>query len=122
MAEQAENRLANTKAELGLLNPMEKRKMLQVSRKLAGGQAEYARVPFADVGHRETRVRADGHRNSGPAYLLEVLDCRIELLARDRHHKIDVLFSPMIYSLPSYLNGHEVASLACPPRMPNCAI
>ena len=37
-----------------------------------------------------------------------------ELLARDRHHKIDVLFSPMIYSLPSYLHGHVVASLACP--------
>ena len=37
-----------------------------------------------------------------------------ELLARDRHHKIDVLFSPMIYSLPSYLGGHVVASLACP--------
>jgi predicted nucleotide-binding protein (sugar kinase/HSP70/actin superfamily) len=37
-----------------------------------------------------------------------------ELLARDRHHKIDLLFSPMIYSLPSYLNGNVVASLACP--------
>jgi predicted nucleotide-binding protein (sugar kinase/HSP70/actin superfamily) len=37
-----------------------------------------------------------------------------ELLARDRRHKIDVLFSPMIYSLPSYLNRHVVASLACP--------
>lgn len=37
-----------------------------------------------------------------------------ELLARARHHKIDVLFSPMIYSLPSYLNGHVLASLACP--------
>ncbi len=37
-----------------------------------------------------------------------------ELLARDRHHKIDVLFSPMIYSLPSYLRTHVVASLACP--------
>src|SRR3982750_1003506 len=37
-----------------------------------------------------------------------------ELLARARHHKIDVLFSPMIYSLPSYLDGHVVASLACP--------
>jgi len=37
-----------------------------------------------------------------------------ELLARDRHHKIDVLFSPMIYSLPSYLSGHVLASLACP--------
>src|SRR5499426_2984712 len=37
-----------------------------------------------------------------------------ELLARDKVHKIDVLFSPMIYSLPSYLNGHVAASLACP--------
>src|SRR5215813_2261275 len=37
-----------------------------------------------------------------------------ELLARDKHHKIDLLFSPMIYSLPSYLNGHVLASLACP--------
>jgi predicted nucleotide-binding protein (sugar kinase/HSP70/actin superfamily) len=37
-----------------------------------------------------------------------------ELLARDRHHKIDLLLSPMIYSLPSYLSGHVVGSLACP--------
>jgi predicted nucleotide-binding protein (sugar kinase/HSP70/actin superfamily) len=37
-----------------------------------------------------------------------------ELLARDRHHKIDVLLSPMIYSLPSFLDGHVAASLACP--------
>jgi predicted nucleotide-binding protein (sugar kinase/HSP70/actin superfamily) len=37
-----------------------------------------------------------------------------ELLARDRHHKINVLLSPMIYSLPSYLGGHVLASLACP--------
>jgi predicted nucleotide-binding protein (sugar kinase/HSP70/actin superfamily) len=37
-----------------------------------------------------------------------------ELLARDRHHRIDLLFSPMIYSLPSYLQGHVLASLACP--------
>jgi predicted nucleotide-binding protein (sugar kinase/HSP70/actin superfamily) len=37
-----------------------------------------------------------------------------ELLARDRHHKIDVLFSPMVSSLPSYLHGHVVGSLACP--------
>ena len=37
-----------------------------------------------------------------------------ELLARDRHHKIDVLLSPMVYSLPSYLHGHVAASLTCP--------
>ena len=37
-----------------------------------------------------------------------------ELLARDKHHKIDILLSPMVYSLPSYLNGHVMASLSCP--------
>lgn len=37
-----------------------------------------------------------------------------ELLARAKHHKIDWLFSPMIYSLPSYLQGHVLESLACP--------
>lgn len=37
-----------------------------------------------------------------------------ELLALDRHRKIDVLFSPMISSLPSALHGHVVDSLACP--------
>jgi predicted nucleotide-binding protein (sugar kinase/HSP70/actin superfamily) len=37
-----------------------------------------------------------------------------ELLARDKHHKIDLLLSPMVYSLPSYLNGHVMGSLSCP--------
>jgi len=37
-----------------------------------------------------------------------------ELLARDKHRKIDILLSPMIYSLPSYLSGHVAATLACP--------
>jgi predicted nucleotide-binding protein (sugar kinase/HSP70/actin superfamily) len=37
-----------------------------------------------------------------------------ELLARDRHHKIDLLLSPMIYSVPSCLGGHVLDSLACP--------
>lgn len=37
-----------------------------------------------------------------------------EFLARKPHRKIDILFSPMIYSLPSYLHGHVQASLVCP--------
>lgn len=37
-----------------------------------------------------------------------------ELLARDRRHRIDLLLSPMIASMPSYLSGHVTASLACP--------
>lgn len=37
-----------------------------------------------------------------------------ELLSREGRHKVDILFSPMISSLPSYLNGHVVDALACP--------
>jgi len=36
-----------------------------------------------------------------------------ELLLREKK-KIDLLLSPMIYSLPSFLNGHVVDSLTCP--------
>lgn len=35
-------------------------------------------------------------------------------LLQNRKRKIDVLLSPMIYSLPSPLGGHVAASLACP--------
>jgi predicted nucleotide-binding protein (sugar kinase/HSP70/actin superfamily) len=37
-----------------------------------------------------------------------------EFLARKAHRRIDVLLSPMISSLPSYLDGHVVSSLTCP--------
>lgn len=37
-----------------------------------------------------------------------------ELLARVAHRKIDLLVSPMIYSLPSFLDGHVLASISCP--------
>jgi len=37
-----------------------------------------------------------------------------ELLARAKHRKIDILFSPMVYSLPSFLGRHVLDSLACP--------
>lgn len=37
-----------------------------------------------------------------------------ELLARKEHRKIDLLLSPMIYSLPSYLGVHVLDSLTCP--------
>jgi Uncharacterized protein conserved in bacteria len=37
-----------------------------------------------------------------------------ELLQRDKHRKIDILFSPMIFNLPSFMNGHVQDTLACP--------
>jgi predicted nucleotide-binding protein (sugar kinase/HSP70/actin superfamily) len=37
-----------------------------------------------------------------------------ELLALDGVRKLDILFSPMITTLPSFLRGHVVDSLCCP--------
>ena len=37
-----------------------------------------------------------------------------ELLARTKHRRIDILLSPMVYSLPSYLGKDVLAPLACP--------
>ena len=37
-----------------------------------------------------------------------------EFLAKKPHHKIDLLLSPMIFSLPSALHGSVLASLSCP--------
>lgn len=37
-----------------------------------------------------------------------------ELLARKGRRKLDLILSPMIYSLPSFLGGHVVDSLTCP--------
>jgi predicted nucleotide-binding protein (sugar kinase/HSP70/actin superfamily) len=45
-----------------------------------------------------------------------------ELLKLDRHRRIDILFSPMIESLPSYLGPHVTGSSSCPRVMagPEC--
>lgn len=37
-----------------------------------------------------------------------------ELLALDKRRKLDILLAPMVYSLPSYLKGGVVDSIACP--------
>lgn len=37
-----------------------------------------------------------------------------EFLARKAHRRIDMLFTPMLHSLPSFMKGQVVSSLACP--------
>ena len=77
---------------------------------------EARRLEFSsDSSEDQARQFAKGRGTVDCCYPVKCINGHYgELLARDRHHKIDVLFSPMIYSLPSYLNGHVVASLACP--------
>jgi predicted nucleotide-binding protein (sugar kinase/HSP70/actin superfamily) len=77
---------------------------------------EARRLEFSsDSSEDQAREFAKGRGTVDCCYPVKCINGHYgELLARDRHHKIDVLFSPMIYSLPSYLNGHVMGSLACP--------
>lgn len=74
------------------------------------------RIEFSsDSSEDQTRQFGKGRGTVDCCYPVKCINGHYgELLARDRHHKIDLLFSPMIYSLPSYLKGHVTASLACP--------
>jgi predicted nucleotide-binding protein (sugar kinase/HSP70/actin superfamily) len=74
------------------------------------------RIEFSsDSSEDQARQFAKGRGTVDCCYPVKCINGHYgELLARDRHHKIDVLFSPMVYSLPSYMKGHVVASLACP--------
>src|SRR5258706_10899790 len=77
---------------------------------------EGRRVEFSsDSSEEQARAFGKGRGTVDCCYPVKSISGHYgELLARDRHHKIDILLSPMITSLPSYLNGHVVASLACP--------
>jgi predicted nucleotide-binding protein (sugar kinase/HSP70/actin superfamily) len=74
------------------------------------------RLEFSsDSSEDQTRLYAKGRGTVDCCYPVKCINGHYgELLARDRHHKIDLLFSPMIYSLPSFLQGAVVDSLACP--------
>ena len=74
------------------------------------------RIEFSsDSSEDQARAFAKGRGTVDCCYPVKCVSGHYgELLARDRRHKIDVLLSPMISSLPSYLHGHVSASLACP--------
>jgi predicted nucleotide-binding protein (sugar kinase/HSP70/actin superfamily) len=69
----------------------------------------------SDTSEEQGRVFAKGRGTVDCCYPVKSISGHYgELLARDRHRKIDILFSPMIYSLPSFLTGHVLDTLACP--------
>jgi predicted nucleotide-binding protein (sugar kinase/HSP70/actin superfamily) len=74
------------------------------------------RIAFSsDSSEEQAREFAKGRGTVDCCYPVKCMSGHYgELLAREKHRKIDVLFSPMIYSLPSYLHGHVLESLACP--------
>ena len=77
---------------------------------------EARKIAFSsDTSEEQGRQFAKGRGTVDCCYPVKCMSGHYgELLARDKHRKIDVLFSPMIYSLPSFLKGHVVENLACP--------
>lgn len=68
----------------------------------------------SDTSEEQARTFAKGRGTVDCCYPVKCMSGHYgELLARSKR-KIDVLLSPMIHSLPSYLGGHVLESLACP--------
>jgi predicted nucleotide-binding protein (sugar kinase/HSP70/actin superfamily) len=69
----------------------------------------------SDTSEEQGRAFAKGRGTVDCCYPVKSMSGHYgELLARDKHRKIDVLFSPMIYSLPSFMKGQVLDTLACP--------
>jgi predicted nucleotide-binding protein (sugar kinase/HSP70/actin superfamily) len=73
------------------------------------------RIHFSsDTSEEQMRVFGKGRGTVDCCYPVKCISGHYgELLAREKK-KLDVLLSPMIYSLPSFLQGHVTDSLACP--------
>ena len=69
----------------------------------------------SDSSEEQARKYAKGRGTVDCCYPVKCMSGHYgELIAREQHRRIDVLFSPMIYSLPSFLKGHVIDNLACP--------
>jgi predicted nucleotide-binding protein (sugar kinase/HSP70/actin superfamily) len=77
---------------------------------------EPQKIAFSsDTSEQQAREHAKGRGTVDCCYPVKCISGHYgELVNREKHRKIDILFSPMINSLPSHLGGHVVASLACP--------
>ncbi len=82
---------------------------------LAALGIEGRRVDFSsDTSEEQAREFGKGRGTVDCCYPVKCMSGHYgELMAR-KHHRADVLLSPMIYSVPSFLGPHVKASLACP--------
>lgn len=73
------------------------------------------RIEFSsDTSEDQARRYAKGRGTVDCCYPVKCVSGHYGELLANRKRPIDVLLSPMIYSLPSFLGGHVMASLACP--------
>jgi predicted nucleotide-binding protein (sugar kinase/HSP70/actin superfamily) len=74
------------------------------------------RITFSsDTSEEQARQYAKGRGTVDCCYPVKCISGHYgELLALDKHRKLDMIFSPMIHTLPSYLKGHVLDTISCP--------
>lgn len=73
------------------------------------------RVVFSsDTSEEQMREHGRGRGTVDCCYPVKCMSGHYGELVFGQKRKIDILFSPMIYSLASFLDGHVMDSLACP--------
>ena len=73
------------------------------------------RIEFSsDTSEEQARTHGKGRGTVDCCYPVKCISGHYGELIANKKRKLDILFSPMVYSLPSYLNGSVLASLACP--------
>jgi predicted nucleotide-binding protein (sugar kinase/HSP70/actin superfamily) len=74
------------------------------------------RIDFSsDTSEDQAREFAKGRATVDCCYPVKCVSGHYgELMMRQKHRKLDILLSPMIYSLPSMLRGQVMNTLACP--------
>jgi predicted nucleotide-binding protein (sugar kinase/HSP70/actin superfamily) len=76
---------------------------------------EARRIQFSsDSSEDQAREFGKGRGTVDCCYPVKCISGHYGELIANQKRKIDILLSPMIYSLPSVLNGHVAVSLACP--------
>ena len=76
---------------------------------------EARRIEFSsDSSEEQAREFGKGRGTVDCCYPVKCMSGHYGELIANQKRKIDILLSPMIYSLPSVLNGHVAVSLACP--------
>jgi predicted nucleotide-binding protein (sugar kinase/HSP70/actin superfamily) len=68
----------------------------------------------SDTSEAQFREFGKGRATVDCCYPVKCISGHYGELVFGRKHKVDVLVSPMIYSLPSFLRGHVADTLACP--------
>jgi len=76
---------------------------------------EARRIEFSgDTSEDQARQFAKGRGTVDCCYPVKCVSGHYGELLANKKRKVDILLSPMVYSLPSMLQGHVTASLACP--------